>query len=313
MTNEDEEIYHNSHICWICKQELNMDKVRDHCHVTGKFRGAAHNKCNINLRLPKKLPIIFHNIQGYDVHIILKELNNFDVDIVVIPKGIDKYMSIIVNRHITFIYSLQFYNGSLDTLASNLNNEDFKHLTSEFGIDKLEILKRKDAYPYEYVDSSEKFKHLLLPEKKYFYSSLRDGKRDRSNGHISDEQYQHLQNVWDKFNFNIFEDFHNHYLKKDILLGHIFEKYIFTCLKYYGLDPCHYFSAPGLSWDALLKMTGVTLEKISDPDKYMFFEQGMRGSMSCFSKRYTEASKNKHILYLDMNNLYGCYEAIFTY
>ena len=115
MTNEDEDIYENSDICWICKQELNLDKVRDHCHVTGRFRGAAHNKCNINLRLPRKLPIIFHNLQGYDGHIIFKELNNFDVDIDVIPKGIDKYMSIIVNRHIMFIDSLQFYNGSLDT------------------------------------------------------------------------------------------------------------------------------------------------------------------------------------------------------
>ena len=196
MMSEDEEIYNKSHICWICKQELNTDKVRDHCLLTGKFRGAAHSKCNINLRLPRKLPIIFHNLQGYDGHIILKELNNFIVDIDVIPKGIDKYMSIIVNMHITFIDSLQFYNGSLDTFASNLKNKNFKHLISEFGIDKLEILKRKDAYSYEWVTSYEKFKHPSLFEKKYFYSSLRDGKQDRSNGHISDYQYQHLQNVW---------------------------------------------------------------------------------------------------------------------
>ena len=257
-----------------------------------------------NLRLPKKIPIIFHNRQGYYGHIVFEELNNFDGDIDVIPNGIDEYLSIIVNRHITFIDSLQFYNGSLDTLASNLNNEDFKHLTSEFGIDKLEILKRKDAYPYEWVDSYEKFKHPSLPEKKYFYSSLKDGKRDRSNGHISDEQYQHLQNVWNTFNFNTFEDFHDHYLKKDVLLlADIFEKFISTNLKYYGLDPCHYFSAPGLSWDAMLKMTGVTLEKICDPDKYMFFEQRMRGGVSYINKRYSETSKNKYILYLDMNNL----------
>ena len=141
-------------------------KVRDHCHVTGKFRGAAHSKCKLNLRIHRKLRIIFHNLQGYDGHIIFKELNNFNVDIAVISKGIDKYMSIIVNRHITFIDSLQFYNNSLDILASNLNNEDFKHLTSEFGIDKLEILKRKDAYPYEWVDSYEKLKHPSLPDKK---------------------------------------------------------------------------------------------------------------------------------------------------
>ena len=108
------------------------------------------------------------------------------------------------------------------------------------------------------------------------------------------------------FNCNTFENSHNHYLKKDVLLlADVFEKYISTCLKYYDLDSCHYFSAPGLSWDAMLKMTGVTLEKISDPDKYMFFEQGMRGGVSYINKRYIEASKNVNILYLDMNNLYG--------
>ena len=218
MTSQDEEIYHNSHICWIRKQELNMDKVKDHCHVTCKFSGAAHNKCNINLRLPKKLPIIFHNLQGCDGHITFKELNNSNVDVVVIPKGIDKYMSIISNRHITFIDSLQFYNSSLDTLASNLEDEDFKYLVSEFGIHKLEILRRKDVYPYEWVDSYEKFKHPSLPEKKYFYSSLRDGKRDNNDGQISDEQYLQLENVWEEFNFITFEDFHDHYLKKRCII-----------------------------------------------------------------------------------------------
>ena len=193
MTNEDEEIYNNPHICWICKQELNMDKVRDHCHVTGKFRGAAHNKCNLKLRIPRKLPIIFHNLQGYDGHIIFKELNNFDVDISVIPKGIDKYMSIIVNRYITFIDSFQFYKGSLDSHVSNFEDSDFKYLLSEFPADKLEILKRKDRYRYEWVDSYEKFNYQQLPPKECFYSSLKDGKRDNGDGHISDEEYLHLK------------------------------------------------------------------------------------------------------------------------
>ena len=121
-------------------------KVRDHCHVTGKFRGVSHNKCNLNLRLPKKLPIIFHSLQGYDGHLIFKEVNNFDVTIDVIPKTIEKYMSIIVNRNITFIDSLQFIKASLDTLPSNLEDNDFEYLISEFPSDKLEILKRKDAY-----------------------------------------------------------------------------------------------------------------------------------------------------------------------
>ena len=82
------------------------DKVRDHCHVTGKFTGAAHDNCNKKLRILRKLPITFHNLQGYDGHIIFKELNNFDVGVAVIPKVIDKYLSIMVNRHITFINSL---------------------------------------------------------------------------------------------------------------------------------------------------------------------------------------------------------------
>ena len=127
-------------------------------------------------------------------------------------------MRIIVNRYITFIDSLQFYNSSLDTLRSNLNNEKFKYLISEFGTDKLKILKRKDAYLYEMVHSYENFKHQSLPEKIYFYSAINDEKRNKGNGHISNEQYLHLQNVWKIFNFNTFKDFHDHYLTKDVLL-----------------------------------------------------------------------------------------------
>ena len=92
-------------------------------------------------------------------------------------------------------------------------------------------------------------------------------------------------------------------MREDVLLlAKVFKKFTFTCLKYYSLDPCHYISAPGLSWDAMLKMTKVELEKISHPDKYMFFEQGMRGGVSYNNKRYSEVSKNINILYLDMNN-----------
>ena len=100
-------------------------------------------------------------------------------------------------------------------------------------------------------------------------------------------------------------DYHDHYLKKDVLLlADVFEKFIDTCLKYYGLDPCHYFSSPGLSWDAMLKMTGIKLEKTSDIDKYLFIEKRLTGGISYIAKRYTKAN-NKYISYLDKNNLYG--------
>ena len=92
-------------------------------------------------------------------------------------------------------------------------------------------------------------------------------------------------------------DYHDHYLKKDVLLlADVFEKFIDTCLKYYGLDPCHYFSSPGLSWDAMLKMTSVKLEKISDIDKYLFIEKGSRGGISYIAKRYAKAN-NKYMNY----------------
>ena len=314
------ERYQNSQDCWICNQKINndKDKVRDHCHITGKFRGAAHNQCNLKLKIPRKLAIIFHNSETYHGHIKFKELNNFDdIDIQVLPKTSKKYISIIVNRNIVFLDSNQFYKGKSDNHASNLEDNDFKHLLSEFSIDKLELLKGKDAYPYEWVDSYEKFNYQELPPKECFYSSIKDGKRDNDNGHISNEQYLHLQNVWNTFNFNTFRDFHNHYLKKDVLLlADVFEKFISTSLKNYNLDPCHYFSAPGLSWDAMLKMTKVKLEKISDADIHLFIEKGMRGGISYSAKRYSKANNENcpdydkekpeiYINYLDMNNLYG--------
>ena len=226
-------------------------------------------------------------------------------------------MSIIVNRNIIFLDSLQFLKASLDSLAGNLEDTDLKHLLSEFSEDKLDVLRKTDAFPYEWVYSHKKFLDPRLPPKESFYSSIDDGKRGKGNRYISDNQYSHLKNVWKEFGFKIFKDFHNHYLKKGVLLlVDVLEKFISTSRKYYNLDPCHYFSAPGLSWYAMLKMTKVELEKISNADIHLFIESGMRGGISYINKRYSRANnrycpdydKNKpenFIFYLDMNNLYG--------
>ena len=118
--------------------KLDKNKVRDHCHITGKYKGAAHSQSSVKLKIPRKLPIIFHNLENYDGHIIFKELNNFDnIDIQVIPKTSEKYMSITVNRNIVFLDSNQFYKGKLDNHASNLEHSDFKYLLSKFSINKL--------------------------------------------------------------------------------------------------------------------------------------------------------------------------------
>ena len=95
MTKEEENLLQKSNSCWICKKLIDNDeeKVRDHFHVTGKFRGAAHESCNLNLKLTKKVPVIFHNLKNYDSHLILNELDKFDVKVKVIPNGLEKYMT----------------------------------------------------------------------------------------------------------------------------------------------------------------------------------------------------------------------------
>ena len=139
-------------------------------------------------------------------------------------------------------------------------------MVKEFGFESLEILKQKGAYPYEYMNSFKRFDEKKLCARKYFFSSTKTGKIYEngkiSDGHISIEDYLTCEKIWSKFKMKNISDYHDHYLKKDVLLlADAFEKFIKTCLKYYELDPCHYFSSPGLSWDAMLKMTDVKLEK----------------------------------------------------
>ena len=118
MSEKEEHLFQQSNSCWICKKLIDNDeeKVRDHCHVTGKFRGAAHWNCNINFQLTKKVPVIFHNLRGYDSHLIFNELDKFDVKISVIPNGLEKYMPFFSNKNLVFIDSIQFMNSSLDKL-----------------------------------------------------------------------------------------------------------------------------------------------------------------------------------------------------
>lgn len=123
-------------------------------------------KCNIKLKIPKKLPIIFHNLKGYDGHFIIRELNNFNnIDIKVIPKSTEKYMSIIINKNIIFLDSLQFMKASLYELADNLEDYDYKHLLSEFPQNKLDLLKERDTFPYELIDDYRKLKYPRNPPK----------------------------------------------------------------------------------------------------------------------------------------------------
>ena len=174
MNEEEEHLFQQSNSYRICKKLIDNDKekVRDHCQVTGKFRGEAHWDCNINFQLTKKVSIKFHNLRGYDSHLLFSGLDKFDVKIV-IPNGLEKYMASFLNKNLVFIDSMQFMNSSLDKLVKNLSDEDFKYLVEEFGSENLELLKQKGDYPYEYMNSFERFNEEKLPAKKYFYSSIK--------------------------------------------------------------------------------------------------------------------------------------------
>ena len=228
-------------------------------------------------------------------------------------------MAFFLGRDLVLIDSMQFMNSSLDKLVKDLSDEDFKYLVKEFSCESLELLKQKGAYPYEYMNSFKRFNEDKLCARKYFFSSTKDKKISEdgkiSDDHVSIEDYMVCERIWDRFKMKNMGDYH--YLKKDVLLlADVFEKFIDTCLKYYDLDLCHYFSAPGLSWDTMLKRTGAKLEKISDIDQYLFIEKGTRGGVSYIAKRYARAN-NKYmsdydsnkpstfITYLDKNNLYS--------
>ena len=314
--------------CWICKGELNNDKVRDHCHFTGRYRGAAHNKCNLNYKKPNFTPVVFHNLSGYDSHLFIKNLGFTAGNIDCIPNNEEKYISFTknievgtytnkkgetkpINHKIRFIDSFKFMSTSLDSLVNNLPENAFNNLKKYYTGDKLSLVMRKGVYPYEYMDTLERLKETKLPPKEAFYSKL-------NNEDISDEDYAHAQKVWEVFEMEHLQDYHNLYNETDVLLlADVFENFRNICMENYKLDPAHYYTTPSLSWDAALKTTNVKLELFTDVDMLLMVEKGIRGGVSMISNRYGKANNkymddkfnpsepSKYLTYLDANNLYG--------
>ena len=327
--------------CLVCQESLIreqfVDAVRDHCHITGRFRGAAHNACNLKLRLNPKttsIPVVFHNLRGYDSHLLMQAISKIkppedegeeltdrqelekylqeerDYKLSCIPNNTEKYISFSLGQ-LRFIDSAQFLLASLAKLVAANSPEAFQ-ITARYEPDhqKRQLLLRKGVYPYEFMDSWERFEAAQLPPKEAFYSKL-------SDEHISDSDYAHAQQVWKTFECRTLGDYTDLYSRTDVLLlADVFENFRKMCQKQYGLDPAHYYTSPGLSWDALLKKTRVELELLTDYDQHLFIEKGMRGGISMVSKRHARANNpavegydpeksNSHILYLDANNLYG--------
>ena len=342
INEEQEKSFEEAKNCHICKKgiEEGEKKVRDHCHFTGKYRGPAHNKCNLNCRRPLVLPVIFHNLQSYDAHLFIKQLASIPGKFTCIPSTEEKYITFSkhikvgeyrtrtrdkegnyiekiknINFVIRFIDSLKFLNSSLEQLVKNLKKKDgdedeyFYNIKQDFK-HNTELVTKKGVYPYDYVTDLSKLTETELPPKEEFYSKLNDEE-------ISDEQYAHAKKVWDTFNCKTIRDYHDLYLKTDVLLlADVFEKFRKTCMEHYQLDPAHFFTSPGLAWEACLRETGQELKLLTDYDMLLFFERGIRGGMTHISKRYAEANNHymknfddtkpeTYIQYLDANNLYG--------
>ena len=330
ISSQEQKDFLNAEFCWICQKKFKKDekKVRDHDHFTGKFRGAAHNKCNLQFKKPQFTPVIFHNLSGYDAHLFVKNLGVSEGNINCIPNNEEKYISfskeIVVDSYdkdgktfdvkheIRFLDSFKFMASSLAGLVDNLARsgmEKFQNLKKEFK--HFELLTQKGIYPYDYMNCLEKFSETQLPIKEDFYSKLNDC-------NITDKEYKHAQDIWEKFGINNLGEYHDLYLKTDVLLlADVFEEFRNICLENYNLDPAWYYTSPGLSWDALLKHSKVNLELLTDPDMLLMFEKGIRGGISMISNRHGRANNkymkekfdssqpSKFVPYLDANNLYG--------
>ena len=188
FTEEDRKQFNISKICWICDEPFKGNKVRDHCHYTGRYRGPACNSCNLKYRKPKFIPVFFHNLSGYDSHLFIKKLGSSDEkeNMDCIPNNEEKYISFSKNIRvgqykdketgevkdktfkIRFLDSFKFMGSSLEALVNNLPKDAFNNLERYYTGEKAELIKRKGFYPYEYMDTEERFKETKLPPKKAF-------------------------------------------------------------------------------------------------------------------------------------------------
>ena len=318
--------------CSICNKKFQPEdeKVRDHCYFTGKYRGAAHVKCNLDYSFRYfKIPIFFHNLKNYDAHLIIAKANELNIElnqnkrIDVIAQNSEKFITFSFGA-CQFKDSFAFLTASLDKLV-RLNkyegNEKIKDWETRFRYTStnpyiksktdLNLLTEKGVYPYDYMNSWNKFDETKLPKKEYFYSKLYEE-------NITDKDYARANIVWKHFNIKNLGEYHDLYLMTDVyLLTDVFENFRDMCLNYYGLDPAYYITLPNYSWNAFLSLTGVRLEQIHKKEMYEMIEHGLRGGMTqCSFKKveannkymnedYDKSKPSSYISYLDANNLYG--------
>ena len=202
----------------------------------------------------------------------------------------------------------------LDLLTSNLVRGGIKLFGfNDYNESQYNLLTRKGVYPYEYMSSWDRFEESQLPPIEAFYSNL-------NITNVSEDDYQHVQRVWKEFRIRNLGDYHDLYLRTDVILPvNVFEAFRNTCLEHYFLDPAHFYTSPGLAWKACLRKTRVRLELLADPDMLLMLERGIRGGITqavhCYAavnnpymgNLYDPSEESSYLQYLivDANNLYG--------
>ena len=319
MRPEDKYMHKHAKHCFMCRKKFSdfhhLDKVRDHCHLSGKFRYTLCSTCNLTrAKRPPEIHLFFHGLSNYDSHFIIQKLYNFSsTEIKIIPKNTEKYLSFSVGC-VHFKDSYQFLSESLAVLVQNLMDKGPDHFVyvNKFIKDneQRELLKQKGIFPYNYMKDVRVLRKKHLPKKEEFFNDL-------TCQHITKDEYDFAQKVWDRFSCKTFQDYMEIYLLADcLLLCDVFENFRSNCLQQYNIDPCYYFSAPHFTFDAFLRHSSLTLELLSDINQYLFIIKGIRGGMSMVSKRhavtnnkyvegYNSSKSSSFILYLDANNLYG--------
>jgi hypothetical protein len=326
LTDSEINDYEDACICHICDKIFSLFgdvKVRDHCHLTGKYRGAAHTTCNLHYKFQNFIPIFFHNL-NYDSHLFIKTLATNKENISVIAQTKEKYISFSkdllvdtindqekVYMKLRFLDSFRFMPQCLEKLGKNLDTSECLEIKKFFPDNKkFNYIRQKGVFPYSYIENVDKLDEQKLPSIEQFYDKLRDE-------NISQNDYQRACKVWDLFNCQTIGNYSDIYLKSDVLiLADVFENFRKVCIKSYKLDPAHYFTTPGLSWDAMLKNTKSKLELLTDIDMLHFFKKGIRGGVSTcvtreakannkFLPNYDSKKPNSYIMYLDATNLYG--------
>lgn len=237
----------------------------------------------------------------------MKDLADTPGGVTCIPRNEEKYLSftkrVLVSDdgekrkfwNLKFSDSCNFMKESLEKLTNNLDRCQLKHMNKYFKGEKVELMCGKGVYPYEYMTDVSKFSEEKLPPIEAFAKRLNAGTTsvnvDIEPIQISDKEYQYAQNVFITFGCKNLSDFTEVYVKQDdLLLADVIENFTDVCLEKYELDPFHYISAPSLSYSAMLKMTGVELELLTDRDMYIFFEKGIRGGVSVITGRYGKAN-----------------------